>query len=148
MAKVLVIGSGGREHAICWKFSQSPLVEEVFVANGNGGMDDVATVVNIKPLEFDKLIAFAKEEGIDLTFVGPEIPLCAGIVDAFKKEGLLVYGPSKKAAQLEGSKRFAKDMMAKYNIPTAKYASFDDYEKATITITYRFLCECKFSLLR
>ena len=120
MAKVLVIGTGGREHAICWKFSQSPLVEEVFVANGNGGMDDVATVVNIKPLEFDKLIAFAKEEGIDLTFVGPEIPLCAGIVDAFKKEGLLVYGPSKDAAQLEGSKRFAKDMMAKYNIPTAK----------------------------
>ena len=130
MAKVLVIGTGGREHAICWKFSQSPLVEEVFVANGNGGMDDVATVVNIKPLDFDKLIAFAKEEGIDLTFVGPEIPLCAGIVDAFKKEGLLVYGPSKDAAQLEGSKRFAKDMMAKYNIPTAKYASFDDYEKA------------------
>lgn len=130
MAKVLVIGSGGREHTICWKFSQSPLVEEVFVANGNGGMDDVATLVNIKPLEFDKLITFAKEERIDLTFVGPEIPLCAGIVDAFEKEGLVVFGPSKEAAQLEGSKRFAKDMMAKYHIPTAKYASFDNYEEA------------------
>lgn len=130
MAKVLVIGSGGREHALCYKFAQSPLVEQVFVANGNGGMEDVATVVDINILDFDALIDFAKKEKIDLTFVGPEIPLCAGISDAFQKEGLTIFGPSKAASQLEGSKCFAKDIMHKYDIPTAKYASFDDYEKA------------------
>lgn len=130
MAKVLVVGSGGREHALCYKFSLSPNVDEVFVANGNGGMDDVATVVNIDPMDFDGLIQFAKEKEIDLTFVGPEIPLCAGITDAFQKENLLIFGPSKAASQLEGSKCFAKDMMQKYDIPTAKYASFHDYETA------------------
>lgn len=130
MAKVLVIGSGGREHAICYKFAQSPFVDQVFVAPGNGGMSDVATVVDIPVLEFDRLIEFAKKESIDLTFVGPEIPLCAGIVDAFEKENLLIFGPSKAASQLEGSKCFSKDMMKKYHIPTASYASFHDYEQA------------------
>lgn len=135
MAKVLVIGSGGREHALCYKFAQSPYVEQVYVANGNGGMDDVATLVDIDILDFEGLIAFAKENKIDLTFVGPEIPLCAGISDAFQKAGLSIFGPTQAASQLEGSKCFAKDMMHKYNIPTAKYASFDDYEKASVYLS-------------
>ena len=130
MAKVLVIGSGGREHALCYKFAQSPFVEQVFVANGNGGMDDAATVVDINILDFEALIDFAKKNQIDLTFVGPEIPLCAGIADAFHQAGLTIFGPSQAASQLEGSKCFAKDMMHKYKIPTARYASFDNYEKA------------------
>ena len=127
MAKVLVIGGGGREHAICYKFNQSPLVDKVFVAPGNPGMSDVATLVNISGNDFDKLIKFAKKEKIDLTFVGPEIPLCLGIVDKFEKEGLRVFGPSEKAARLEGSKVFSKMMMEKNNIPTAKHKSFDNY---------------------
>lgn len=130
MAKVLVIGSGGREHAICYKFKQSPQVETVFVAPGNPGMADVATLVDISGNDFDKLIEFAKEKEIDLTFVGPEIPLCLGIVDRFNEAGLKVFGPSEKAAQLEGSKVFSKMMMEKYNIPTAKHKSFDSYEEA------------------
>lgn len=130
MAKVLVIGSGGREHALAWKFSQSKHVEEVFAAPGNAGMCDVATCVNIGVLEFDKLIEFVKAEQIDLTFVGPEIPLCEGIVDAFEREGLMIFGPSKAASQLEGSKCFSKDLMAKYHVPTAEYASFTNYEAA------------------
>lgn len=130
MAKVLVIGSGGREHAICYKFKQSPQVETVFVAPGNPGMADVATLVDISGNDFGKLIEFAKEKEIDLTFVGPEIPLCLGIVDRFNEAGLKVFGPSEKAAQLEGSKVFSKMMMEKYNIPTAKHKSFDSYEEA------------------
>lgn len=130
MAKVLVIGSGGREHALCYKFALSKHVEEVFVAPGNGGMSDVATLVNIDSMDFEKLMAFVKSEEIDLTFVGPEIPLCAGIVDAFEKEKLCIFGPSKLASQLEGSKCFSKDMMKKYQIPTAAYESFTDYETA------------------
>lgn len=130
MAKVLVIGSGGREHAICYKFKQSPQVETVFVASGNPGMADVATLVDISGNDFGKLIEFAKEKEIDLTFVGPEIPLCLGIVDRFNEAGLKVFGPSEKAAQLEGSKVFSKMMMEKYNIPTAKHKSFDSYEEA------------------
>ncbi|MCF0109332.1 MAG: phosphoribosylamine--glycine ligase [Erysipelotrichaceae bacterium] len=128
--KVLVIGSGGREHAICAKFSQSEKVDKVYVAPGNPGMRDVAEPVNIGVSDFDKLIAFVKENKVDLTFVGPEIPLCAGIVDAFEKEGLKIFGPTAAAARLEGSKVFAKDMMHKYGIPTAVYASFDNYPEA------------------
>ncbi len=130
MAKVLVIGSGGREHALCYKFSTSPLVDTVYVAPGNSGMKDVATVVDIKVNDFEGLAKFAKENAVDLTFVGPEIPLCAGIVDYFKEQGLTIFGPTKAAARLEGSKCFSKDMMAKYHIPTAAYASFSDYTKA------------------
>lgn len=130
MAKVLVIGSGAREHALCWKFAQSPFVEQVFVAPGNGGLSDVATIVPIDVLDFDRLIEFVKCEQIDLTFVGPEIPLCAGIVDAFNEANLKVFGPSKAASQLEGSKVFSKKIMKKYQIPTAAYASFEDYEQA------------------
>ena len=131
MSKVLVIGSGGREHAICYKFSTSPLVDTVYVAPGNSGMKDVATVVDIKVDDFEGLANFAKENQIDLTFVGPEIPLCAGVVDYFKEQGLCIFGPTKAAARLEGSKCFSKDMMAKYDIPTATYKSFNDYEEAS-----------------
>lgn len=130
MAKVLVIGSGGREHALCYKFAASSKVDTVYVAPGNSGMKDVATVVDIKVNDFEGLANFAKENQIDLTFVGPEIPLCAGIVDYFKEQGLCIFGPTKAAARLEGSKCFSKDMMKKYHIPTAAYQSFNDYEKA------------------
>lgn len=130
MKKVLVIGSGGREHAICYKFKQSPQVEEVFVAPGNPGMSDVATLVPLQTNDFEKLIEFVKENEIDLTFVGPEIPLCAGITDAFHEAGLEIFGPTKAAAELEGSKVFSKAMMKKYNIPTAKYESFDNFDDA------------------
>lgn len=130
MKKVLVIGSGGREHAIAYKFKQSPQVEQVFVAPGNPGMSDVATLVNIDSLDFQKLIEFVKDEKIDLTFVGPEIPLCAGITDAFREAGLDIFGPTKAAAELEGSKVFSKAMMKKYDIPTAKYESFSSYKEA------------------
>jgi len=130
MAKILVIGSGGREHSICKKFSESDLVEEVFVAPGNPGMINCATLVDIDQMDFSNLISFAKEKKIDLTFVGPEIPLCGGIVDAFEKENLRIFGPRKSAALLEGSKVYSKALMKKFNIPTAIYESFDNYELA------------------
>ncbi|MFQ8582493.1 MAG: phosphoribosylamine--glycine ligase [Holdemania massiliensis] len=130
MAKVLVIGSGGREHALAWKFAQSPQVEKVYAAPGNPGMAEIAECVAIGVLEFDKLIAFVKAQAIDLTFVGPEVPLCEGIADAFADAGLTVFGPSRAAARLEGSKAFAKAMMKKYAIPTAAYQSFSDYDQA------------------
>lgn len=130
MARVLVIGSGGREHAICYKFSKSPQVEEVFVAPGNDGMRDVATLVPLGVNEFEKLAQFVVKNHIDLTFVGPEIPLVAGIVDYFRERNLTIFGPTQEAAMLEGSKCFAKDMMAKYSIPTATYQSFTNYDKA------------------
>ena len=130
MAKVLVIGGGGREAAISYKFSLSPQVTQVFVAPGNCGMKDYATLVDINELEFDKLIEFTKENAIDLVFVGPEVPLCEGIVDEFLKQDIKIFGPTKSAARLEGSKVFSKMMMEKYDIPTAKYQSFSDYDKA------------------
>ncbi len=126
MAKVLVIGSGGREHAIAYKFKQSNHVDEVFVAPGNAGMSDVATIVDIDSLDFERLISFVKENTIDLTFVGGEIPLCNGIVDAFQQANCRIFGPSKAAAELEGSKVFSKNLMKKYNIPTATYETFND----------------------
>lgn len=130
MANVLVIGNGGREHALCYKFKQSKHVDKVYVAPGNPGMSDVAEIVKISGNDFESLIKFVKENGVDLTFVGPEIPLCLGIVDAFKKEGLVIFGPQENAARLEGSKVFSKMMMEKYHIPTAKHESFKDYEEA------------------
>lgn len=130
MANVLVIGNGGREHALCYKFKQSKHVDKVYVAPGNPGMSDVAEIVKISGNDFESLIKFVKENGVDLTFVGPEIPLCLGIVDAFKKEGLVIFGPKENAARLEGSKVFSKMMMEKYHIPTAKHESFKDYEEA------------------
>ena len=128
--KVLVIGSGGREHAIVRQFKNSPSVTEVFVAPGNDGMKSDATCVAIDALEFDMLVAFVQENAIDLTFVGPEQPLAAGIVDHFEAEGLRIFGPTQAAAQIEGSKSFAKELMKKYNIPTAAYETFTNVKEA------------------
>ncbi|MDD5455206.1 MAG: phosphoribosylamine--glycine ligase [Candidatus Ratteibacteria bacterium] len=128
--KILVIGSGGREHALVWKISQSPLVEKIYCAPGNGGIEKQAQCINIKADDIKELKNFALKEKIDLTVVGPEIPLVKGIVDEFEKAGLKVFGPNKKAAQLEGSKIFAKDLMKKYGIPTAEFEVFDNFKKA------------------
>ncbi len=122
--KVLIIGSGGREHALCWKVKQSAMVSTVFVAPGNPGMTDVAIPVPISELEVEALVEFAQKEGITLTIVGPEQSLAAGIVDAFQAANLLIWGPTKKAAQIESSKTFAKELMEKYGIATAAYKSF------------------------
>ncbi len=124
--KVLVIGSGGREHAILWKLSQSAKVDKLYCAPGNGGIADIAECVPIKVMEFDKLIKFAKENDIDMTVVAPDDPLAAGAVDAFEAAGLRAFGPNSKAAIIEGSKSFSKDLMKKYNIPTAAYEVFDN----------------------
>ncbi|WP_026567594.1 phosphoribosylamine--glycine ligase [Bacillus sp. UNC41MFS5] len=128
--KVLVIGGGGREHAIVWKLSQSPKVTQVYCAPGNPGIAELAECVSIAVSEIEILADFAKKEQIDLTFVGPEEPLSLGIVNYFKEQGLAVYGPTKEAALIEGSKAFAKEIMMKYQIPTAKYSSFTNYEDA------------------
>ena len=128
--KVLIVGSGGREHAIAWKVAQSPKVDKIYCAPGNAGISEVAECVNIGAMEFDKLTAFAKEENIDLTVIGMDEPLVGGIVDAFEAEGLKVFGPCKNAAILEGSKAFSKDLMKKYHIPTAEYETFHTPEQA------------------
>ena len=128
--KVLIVGSGGREHAIAWKVAQSERVDKIYCAPGNAGIEEYAECVNIGAMEFDKLVAFAKEKEIDLTVIGMDDPLVGGIVDVFEKEGLRVFGPRKNAAILEGSKAFSKDLMKKYNIPTAAYETFTDPEKA------------------
>ena len=117
--KVLVVGSGGREHAICWKLSKSPKVDKIYCAPGNAGIAELAECVDIKAMEFEKLVAFAKENSIDLTVIGMDDPLVGGVVDVFEAEGLRVFGPRKNAAILEGSKAFSKDLMKKYSIPTA-----------------------------
>ena len=127
---VLVVGSGGREHALAWKISQSPKVNTVYCAPGNPGMAQVAECVDMGANEFRRLAAFAKGHNVGLVVVGPEDPLAKGIVDLFAAEGLTVFGPSAAAAQLEGSKSFAKRLMAKYDIPTAAYAEFTDPEEA------------------
>ncbi|WP_029552389.1 phosphoribosylamine--glycine ligase [Thermocrinis jamiesonii] len=126
--KVLVVGNGGREHAIAWKISQSPLVKEVFIAKGSAGVD--AKRVDINPTDVKTLADFAQREGIDFTIVGPEAPLVEGIVDEFEKRGLKIFGPSQKASLLEASKVFAKDFMLKHGIPTANFEVFDDPDKA------------------
>ncbi len=128
--KVLIVGSGGREHALAWKVAQSKKVKRVYGAPGNPGIAQIGECVDIKPTDIEKLADFAEREGIDLTIVGPEAPLVAGITDEFEKRGLKVFGPSKAAAQLEGSKAFAKEMMKKYGVPTADFKVFDDPEKA------------------
>ena len=128
--KVLIVGGGGREHAIAWKVAQSSKVDKIYCAPGNAGIAEVAECVPIGAMEFDKLAAFAKENEIGLTIVGMDDPLVGGIVDVFEKEGLRVFGPRKNAAILEGSKAFSKDLMKKYNIPTAGYENFDSPEAA------------------
>src|SRR3954471_13846307 len=128
--KVLIIGRGGREHAICRKVSESTLVEQVFVAPGNAGMVDVAELIALDESQHQELIAFAKEQEVGLTIIGPEVPLLEGLSDKFEAAGLAVFGPRKAAAEIEGSKSFAKDLMKKYHIPTADYAVFTSIEEA------------------
>ena len=128
--KVLVIGGGGREHAIVWKLNQSPRVDKLFCAPGNSGIAEIAECLDIKAHDIDSLLNFAKYEGIDLTVVGPEVPLTAGIVDAFVKEDRRIFGPDKSGARLEGSKVFSKDFMRKYGLPTAEYKTFSSYRHA------------------
>ncbi|TFB14684.1 phosphoribosylamine--glycine ligase [Filobacillus milosensis] len=127
---VLIIGRGGREHVLAWKIKQSANVKEVYVAPGNDGMEDVAKKVAIDENDADALVKFAKEQDIGLTIVGPEAPLMNGIVNRFQKEGLPIFGPTKEAALIEGSKTFAKDIMKKYAIPTATYQYFTSVEQA------------------
>ncbi|MGH8706627.1 MAG: phosphoribosylamine--glycine ligase [Burkholderiales bacterium] len=124
--KLLVIGAGGREHALAWKLAQGPRVQKVFVAPGNGGTATEPGVENVALEAIPELVAFAKKEGIQLTVVGPEAPLAAGVVDAFREAGLRIFGPTRAAAQLEASKDFAKRFMARHAIPTARHATFED----------------------
>ncbi len=128
--KVLIVGSGGREHAIAWKVSKSPKVDKIYCAPGNAGISQIAECVPIGAMEFDKLAEFAKSQKIDLTVIGMDDPLVGGIVDVFEREGLRVFGPRKNAAILEGSKAFSKDLMKKYHIPTAAYECFDSADAA------------------
>lgn len=128
--KVLIVGGGGREHTIAWKVAQSPKVDKLYCAPGNAGIAEVAECVNIGVMDFEKLVAFAKEQAIDLTIVAPDDPLAAGAVDAFEAAGLRAFGPRANAAILEGSKAFSKDLMKKYGVPTAAYETFDDADAA------------------
>ena len=140
--KVLVVGSGGREHAIVTSVAKSPRVDKIYCAPGNAGIAALAECVPIGAMEFDKLVAFAKEKEIDFTIIGMDDPLVGGIVDVFEAEGLRVFGPKKNAAILEGSKAFSKDLMKKYNIPTAAYENFTD-PKAAIA----YLEQAKFPIV-
>jgi len=128
--KVLVVGGGGREHALCWKISKSPLVTALFCAPGNVGISKHAACVDIKVTDIESLVRFAKAEEIDLTVVGPEIPLSLGIVDRFQEENLNIFGPNQAAAEIESSKAYSKNLMKKYDIPTAFFSTFVDYNDA------------------
>jgi phosphoribosylamine--glycine ligase len=134
--KVLVVGSGGREHALVWKIAKSPLVEKIYCTPGNPGISELAENVDIAASDLDRILKFAKNENIDLTVVGPEDPLVAGIVDKFEEEGLKIFGPNKNAAKLEGSKAFSKDLMKKYKIPTAAYETFTSNVDALIYLKF------------
>lgn len=128
--KILIVGKGGREHALAWKVKESEMVAKVFVAPGNPGMKSVATLIDIKDSDVFELANFAEKENIDLTIVGPETSLALGIADEFEKRGLKIFGPKQAAAKIESSKDFAKKIMAKYEIPTAEYKTFYDFESA------------------
>ncbi|MFP6654662.1 MAG: phosphoribosylamine--glycine ligase, partial [Myxococcota bacterium] len=127
--KILVVGGGGREHALVWKLKQSARKPEIFCAPGNAGIGRIAHLVEIGATDIEKLGEFAKKEGIDFTIVGPEGALCLGIVDHFEAMGLSIFGPSKAAAELEGEKAYAKEIMTKHSIPTAAYRTFTDASK-------------------
>ncbi|MBO7710406.1 MAG: phosphoribosylamine--glycine ligase, partial [Lachnospiraceae bacterium] len=133
--KILIVGSGGREHALAWKIAQSPRVEKIWCAPGNAGISEFAECVNIGAMAFDELADFAQENKVDLTVVGMDDPLVGGITDVFEARGLRVFGPRANAAILEGSKAFSKDLMKKYGIPTAAYENFDDPEAAVSYLT-------------
>lgn len=128
--KVLIVGGGGREHAIAMSVSECPEVDKIYCAPGNAGIAEIAECVDIKVMEFDRIVAFASENQIDLTIVGPDDPLVGGLVDALEAAGLRAFGPRQNAAILEGSKAFSKELMKKYNIPTAEYAVFEDAAEA------------------
>ena len=128
--KILVVGGGGREHAIVWKIAQSPKVEKIYCAPGNGGIAELAECVNVAATDIDGMVALAKEKAVDLVMVAPDDPLAMGMVDALEKEGIRAFGPRANAAIIEGSKAFSKELMKKYNIPTARYEVFDDSTKA------------------
>ncbi len=128
--KILIIGGGGREHAIAWKLSNEKNIEKIYCAPGNAGIAKVAQCVDINDCDIDRLVDFAKAESIDLTIVGPEVPLVMGIVDEFNRHNLAVFGPNKECSQLEGSKAFCKDFMIRHNIPTAKYKEYTDLNQA------------------
>lgn len=132
--KILLVGSGGREHALAWKLAQSPSCETLYCAPGNAGIQDIAECIDIKANNIEALVEFSKDKAIDLVVVGPEEPLVLGLADALKAENITVFGPSKAAAQLEGSKIFTKDLCAKYDIPTAAYGTFTKMEDATAFI--------------
>lgn len=135
--KILVIGSGGREHAICWKIAQSPRCSKLYAAPGNGGMAQIAELADIKADDIAGLLRFARDKKIDLTVVGPEVPLVLGIVDEFQKAGLKIFGPVRELAQLEGSKVYAKELMKEFGVPTADFRVFDDAHKANSYIDSR-----------
>ena len=128
--KILVVGSGGREHALVWKINQSPRVSKIYCAPGNGGISSLAECVDIQATDIHSLLKFAKQERVRLTVVGPEVPLTMGIVDEFEKEGLRIFGAGKKSAEIEGSKAFAKNLMRKYGIPAAEYRTFTSRDEA------------------
>ncbi|MGO8670673.1 MAG: phosphoribosylamine--glycine ligase [Capsulimonadaceae bacterium] len=138
MLKVLVVGGGGREHALVWKLAQSSKVSRIYAAPGNPGCAEHAECVPIAANDVPALVTFAAENGIDLTVVGPETPLIAGIVDAFERQGLRIFGPSREPAMIEGSKAYAKDLMARYGIPTAAYAVFDEPVAARLYASNQF----------
>lgn len=140
--KILIIGSGGREHVLAWKLRQSPQVKEIYCAPGNGGISGMAECVDIQAQDLEGLARFARERKIDLTVVGPEAPLVSGIVDRFRSEDLRIFGPDKFSAQLEGSKIFAKEFMGRWRIPTADFRVFDDYDQARV-----YLQEADFPLV-
>ena len=140
--KVLIIGSGGREHAIAMSIQKNPNVEQIYCAPGNAGIGQIAECIPIGAMEFDKIVAFAKQEKIDLTIVGMDDPLVGGLVDELEQAGLRAFGPRKNAAILEGSKAFSKDLMKKYNIPTAGYENFEDSDKAI-----EYLKDCKYPVV-
>jgi len=132
--KILLVGGGGREHALAWKLKQSPLLKELYCAPGNPGMAELGNCIGLKANDIPGLLAFAKERRIDLTVVGPEDPLAQGIVDAFEKDGLKIFGPSRSAARLESSKAFAKQLLEKKNVPASNGAIFSDWETAVLFI--------------
>ena len=140
--KVLIVGSGGREHAIAQSVARSPRVDKIYCAPGNAGIAGIAECVDIKAMELEKLADFAYNEKIDLTIIGMDDPLVAGVVDVFKAKGLRVFGPAKNAAIIEGSKAFSKDLMKKYNIPTAAYETFDNPDEAK-----EYLKSCKYPIV-
>ena len=146
--QILVIGSGGREHAICRTFSKSPRVTRIFCANGNAGIAEVAECVPIKPDEIGKLADFAEAENIDITFVGGETSLALGVVDEFERQGLKIIGPSAAAARLESSKSFAKEFMDRHSVPTAKFVAADSAVEAIKVLNDGQLWRRKFACRR